>query len=149
MTKLAGVIEPLRPRLRTFRDEEGRELWDLPDAPLPEPDNPVPPVFLPAYDNALLGYADRRRVFPDGLTFAGFIKRLRLRSVLRGGLLIDGFLGGVWSITREDGTYLLTIEPFDELSTADADALTNLGARLLEFGTGMPGGRTRIAAPAT
>ena len=59
LTGLQEAMERLRPTLRTFRDEQGRELFDLPDAPIADADLPAPVRFLPDYDNVFLGHQDR------------------------------------------------------------------------------------------
>ncbi|MFF2133139.1 winged helix DNA-binding domain-containing protein [Streptomyces olivochromogenes] len=107
LTRLREAFERLRPRLLTFRDENGVELFDLPDAPRPDADTPAPPRFLPEFDNLLLSHADRSRVVPAGLkgrTWAG--------NQAYCTLLVDGFLGGLW---RQEGD-VLTIEPFGRLT---------------------------------
>ena len=97
LTGLREVVERLRPQLRSFRDERGRELFDLPDAPRPEPATPAPPRFLPEYDNILLSHDDRSR-------FVDADVRARLAGVrgrIQGAVLSDGFLGGVWRLDSD------------------------------------------------
>jgi hypothetical protein len=140
LTRLREVVERLRPRLRTFRDETGNELFDLPDAPRPDPDTPAPPRFLPEYDNLLLSHADRRRVIADD-------DRAKVFSI--GSLLVDGFVHGTWKITRQDGTATLAVELFEPLSGQENEAVTEEGARLLAFATADADSHdVRLAEPA-
>ena len=145
LSGLRGVIERLRSRLRTLRDEHGNELLDLPDAPLPDPDTPVPPRFLPEYDNVLLSHADRTRIIPDN-------RRVPLPpggGGVRGTVLVDGFLGGTWRTRLTRGRITLEIEPFERLSGEDADALAEEGERLVRFvGEGAGAFEVRFAGKA-
>ena len=129
LSDLRAVIERLRPRLMTFRDERDRELFDLPDAPRPDPETPASPRFLPEYDNILLSHDDRSRIIHDsrGLPMpAG-------RGGELGSVLVDGFLGGMWRIMRGRGKATLIIEPAARWSKADHIAVIDEGARLLTF----------------
>lgn len=129
ITRLRETFERLRPRLLTFRDERGAELFDLPDAPRPDPETPAPPRFLPEYDNLLLSHADRSRVMAAGRQ----VPLLPGNGAASGMVLLDGFFEALWKITRHDGTAALRIAPFEPLSTRDRDALAEEGARLLAF----------------
>jgi hypothetical protein len=130
LTGLRAVVERLRPRLRTFSDERGRELFDVPDGPLPDAATPAPPRFLPQYDNALLSHDDRTRIISD---------EYRKRLIAGGGMgavgtvLVDGFVRGTWKITRQRDTATLRIEPFGPLSKEDRDAVTEEGEQLARF----------------
>src|SRR5690348_2325581 len=124
LTRLGEVVERLRPQLRTFRDEQGNELFDLPNAPRPDPETPAPPRFLPEYDNALLSHADRTRIIAD---------EHRERVFTRGAVLVDGFARGAWTIARRRGAATLNIELFAPLAERDRDAVAEEGERLLAF----------------
>jgi hypothetical protein len=103
------ALEALEP-LRRFRDERGRELLDLPRAPLPAADSRAPVRFLPRYDNLVLSHSDRTRVVADE----------HRRTVIHGGgmveatFLVDGFVAGLWRAERGR----LRIEPFAPLPRA-------------------------------
>jgi hypothetical protein len=129
LTGLRPVIERLRPRLMTFRDERGRELFDLPEAPRPDPEIPASPRFLPEYDNILLSHDDRTRIIHDnrGLPMpAG-------RGGELGSVLVDGFLGGMWRVMRGRGKATLMIEAAAAWTKAEHSAVVDEGARLLRF----------------
>lgn len=121
---LPAVLARLRPRLRTFRDERGRELFDVPEGPLPDPDTPAPPRFLPAFDNAVLGYADRSRVVDDAfrplsVTGARFV-------------LVDGRVAATWTGERPGPAAPVTVRvtPLRPLSAVERDAVVEEGTRL-------------------
>ena len=127
---LAGLQEAfdrLRPRLAVFRDERGRELFDVPGTPLPDPDTPAPPRFLPAFDNALLSHADRARVVSDEHR-----KALSKDPFMRG-VLLDGFACGTWKMERTSGKTDLVVEPFGPMAQHDRADLAEEGGRMLVF----------------
>ncbi|MGW5277212.1 winged helix DNA-binding domain-containing protein [Streptomyces sp. NPDC004044] len=125
LTRLRETLDELRPQLRVFRDEQGTELFDLPDALLADPDRPVPVRFLPAFDNLLLGHADRARVISE----ADRKRVMPGQAMVRPTFLVDGFVHGTWSKT---GSTLL-ISPFRPLSQADTAAVLDEAEPLLAF----------------
>ena len=129
LTGLREVVARLRPRLRTLRDEQGRELFDLPDAPRPDPDSPVPVRLVAPFDNVLLSHDDRTRIMSDEYRKMIFT----INGIVLGSVLVDGFVRGSWRIgrTRDDAT--LTVELLRPLPDDDAAAVTAEAGRLLEF----------------
>jgi hypothetical protein len=129
LSGLSEVFERLRPRLRTFRDEKGRELFDVPDGPLPDPETPAPPRFLPVYDNVVLSHADRARVMHPFDP-----KRLGYREGANfGSVLIDGFVGATWSVKRGPKIATLRIALINKLPKRERAAVEDEAARLLDF----------------
>jgi Winged helix DNA-binding domain len=130
LTKLREPFERLRPRLLAFRDEEGRELFDLPDAPRPDPGTPAPVRFLGEYDNVLLGHADRSRIIPADFPWREMLAPGRWVS----NLLVDGVLRGTWWIERDGKrSATLAIRPFGELRPAERDEVAAEAERMIAF----------------
>jgi hypothetical protein len=118
---LPAAVKAVREELVSFRDARGRELLDLPGAPRPDPDTPAPVRFLPAFDNAILGYQDRGRIVDDahlGLSVAGH------RAVL-----VDGRVAATWTVREER----LGVRPLRPLTAPEREAVTAEGRELAAF----------------
>lgn len=89
--------------LRRFQDEQGRELFDLPRAPLPRGDLHAPARLLPRFDNLLLSHEDRRRVVAEEHR-AAVIQGGEVRATF----LVDGFVAGLWRLEGDR----VRLEPF-------------------------------------
>jgi DNA glycosylase AlkZ-like len=101
-TGLREVFERLRPQLRTYRDEAGREYFDVPHGAHPDPDTPAPVRLLPQFDNVLLSHADRSRFVTDE---ARTLTALWMEQVgFIGTVLVDGKLAGMWRIDEPKRT---------------------------------------------
>lgn len=96
ITSLKDVLAPLTAELMAYRDEQGRELFDLPGMPLPDADTPTPVHFIPEYDNLLIAYADRTRVIADADRPKVFLSAARVL----GTILVDGFVAGTWKPSK-------------------------------------------------
>jgi hypothetical protein len=129
---LPAAVATVREELVSFRDERGRELLDLPGAPRPDPGTPAPVRFLPAFDNAILGYDDRSRIIDQahrGLSVAG--ERV---------VLVDGRVAATWTV--DAGTVL--VSPLGRFSPADRTAVAEEGAALASFLSDQDSDRVRI-----
>ncbi len=128
LTRLREIVDPMRDRLRVFADERGRELFDLPDSPRPDPDVPAPARLAAEYDNLILSHDDRTRVMADD-------DRRQLFKQLNsfpGSVLLDGFVAGAWRMKRAKGSATVTIELFRaRIPARDRDALEAEAARVL------------------
>jgi hypothetical protein len=129
LTRLSAVFERLRERLVTFRDERGVELFDLPDAPRPDEDAAAPIRFLPEYDNIVLSHADRTRILPEAYRE----RYMTPNGLVRGTVLVDGFVSAMWKVRTARGAAELLIEPFGKIPAAARRRIAAEGERLLAF----------------
>jgi hypothetical protein len=111
MSAVRGGLARLR--LRRFRDEQRRELVDLPAAPLPRAETPAPPRLLPIWDNVLVAFDDRARILPEAYR----------EAIGKPSFLVDGVVAGVWSAAG--------LEPFEKLPRRTLDDLERERERLL------------------
>jgi hypothetical protein len=114
--------------LAGYRDEQGRELVDLPGEPLPDPDTPAPVRFLPHWDAALLVHARRTGLLPEEHRPRVFSTR---NPFSVGTYLVDGRVAGAWS--WRDGRIVL--DPYEALSARDRRAVEGERESLEAFHT--------------
>lgn len=126
---IAPVLDTLRPQLRCFHDESGRELFDLPDAARPRADTPAPVRFLPEYDNALLSHADRARIQPKQHA-RHFVAANGRRP---GALLVDGFVHGAWRNASTRDAAAIEVRLFEKVSKAARDEVAKEAEALLRM----------------
>jgi winged helix DNA-binding protein len=132
----AGVppkkMEPGAERLslRRFEDEEGKELLDLPRAPLPDPKTQAPVRFLPVWDAILLANARRAEILAEEYRPLVFTTKTP-QSVST--FLVDGAVAGKWSVKRNAKKAELLVEPFEKLPAKVRKELEAEGARLVRF----------------
>jgi winged helix DNA-binding protein len=124
------AFERLGADLERFEDEDGRALYDLPDAPRPDPETPAPPRLLAAFDSVLLAYAAKRRgrILPDQHRDAVYERR---NLQIRPSYLVDGLVAGTWSIEVERREASLTLRPLERLPRATRSALVDEAERLV------------------
>lgn len=120
------VFERLRRKLRVFSDEKGREMFDLPRAPRPNPEEQAPVRLIPDYDNILLAHADRARIMPAGRHLGIFSSN----GVMQGAVLVDGFVRALW-VPRKS---TLEVSPFvNALTQPERAAIEAESHRLMNF----------------
>ena len=128
LTGLREVLEGMGGRLRRFRDERGRVLFDVPDGPLAHPDTPAPVRFLPEYNNALLSHDDRSRFTPErsggGHTVTGPV---------HGTALVDGVVAATWSRRTNLDRVTMTVRHLSPMSARDRHEVEAEGLRALRF----------------
>ena len=123
LTRLREVADGLGDRIVRMEGEDGRELLDVPGAPLPDPETPAPPRLLAPFDNLILGHDDRSRVISKADRATVFRDR-QMRA-----FTVDGFVAGTWRHTAEE----IELQPLRRLSDAELGPLIEEAGNLLAF----------------
>ena len=127
--RVRPTIERIAPTLRTFSDEDGRRLYDIPRGPRPGGDVTAPVRFLPRYDELLISYQHRDRVIAPAHRRAVYSKNAIVEAVV----MVDGFAGGTWNLVRGKSEVVLGVAPFARLTPRNRAAVEAEGQNLLAF----------------
>ncbi len=124
-------VTPLKPvlasmDLREFRDEAGKQLLDLPDAPLPDEDTSAPVRFLPTWDAMLLVHARRTGVIPE--TYRPMIFHTTMPPSYPT-VLVDGQVAATWRWDDDE----VRVEALRPLLPHERHAIDEEGERLAAF----------------
>ncbi len=140
---LKAVLDDMRDELVVFADERGRELFDLPGAPRPDPAVPAPARLLPEFDNLVLAYDDRTRVIADEHRPLVTTKNLRVKATF----LLDGVVAGTWRTDVKRKLATLELAPFGRLTKQARSELEREALALLELAEPEAKGRDVKVAP--
>jgi len=127
--RIRPTLERMASTLRTFSDEQGRLLYDLPRAPRPKGDVPAPARFLPRYDELLISYQYRDRVIAPSHRRAVYAKNAIIEAVV----MVDGFAAGTWRLDCAKNEAVLAVAPFARFAHRDRQAIEAEGQNLLSF----------------
>jgi hypothetical protein len=119
-------IDPALEGLRTFEDEHGVTLYDVPRAPLAAADAAAPVRFLPAFDSIILAHRDRTRILPDDYRDVVINKK---NATTKNTFTVDGFVAGAWRIEKDK----LVVDAFAPLPVGARQEVEAEGERLLAF----------------
>lgn len=113
-----------RVQTTSFRDQQDRELLDLPVQPLPPGKTKPPPRFLGRWDQALLAHADRDRIIPPDL--------LPLKLTLSGDqtLTVDGLVAASWLLQNSKDRAQIEITPHTDIPRKQHAAIRAEGKRM-------------------
>jgi hypothetical protein len=128
MTPVKEAVARLK--LRKFRDEQGKELVDLPRAPLPPADTPVPPRFLGVWEAALLVHARAAQILPEAYRPLVFNTKTP-HSVNT--FLVDGAVAGTWRTERARDKATVMLKPFEGLPRGAREPLLEEANGLIRF----------------
>lgn len=144
LSRLGAVFETLRDGLVVFHDDNGRELFDVPDAPRPRSSSTAPVRFLPEFDNVLLAYKDRRRIIADAYKSRVYPNN----GMIQPTILVDGFVEGKWKIVANEKRATLSIEAFRRMTKSEVASIEEEGESLLQFLIGSAKARDiRVSGP--
>ena len=129
LQRTGGVTETLASMvLRTFRDDRGKTLYDLPRAPLPDAETP----YRRAWCRVTTTSSSRMRTaHASSVTCRSRASSRTTRSCTRR-ILVDGFVAGTWKL--ENGR--VRLEPFSRLPRAAVKALRDEAERIEAFVAG-------------
>ena len=121
------IVDRLRSNLCVYRDERGRELYDVRDGLFCDPATPAPVRFLPQYDNLFLAHVDRARVMDRIKWDSSFMHR--------GTVFVDGFLSGAWKLSEQKRESTLVVELRTRVTATERRHVRREAERLLLFRT--------------
>ncbi len=134
-TALGQTMEDLIPTLREYVTENGRSVFDSPNAELIGGDADAPARYLPEYDNLLLSHQDRSRFGDDERK-----RKLGLASAVKGTVLVDGLVSAAWHIERDSShrpasaaAATIVVEHVDALTGSARHDVESEGLRLVQF----------------